>query len=1473
MSWATLTSPRCCCLTHALSCHPLALPGAQTAVITIGNRSEFNPSEIEYLSGNATRLQFGLANYASLLGSIVGSIRAMACNEPVRITPGTTVSTGVVLGGGGNATNSTGGGGSGAFYGAYYNVTGPLDIRVNAGTNGTNTSLTLCISYTNYNPSSAPGGNDGCATSVSDGGNTSLVITAHPNTVNNTVYIVCEGSGGNGTSVYLPFSLDGNPCGTVRVNLTTVTVTADGGAGSGAAANGTSPNPGYNSTYYNVTNVVSNTTTADHPRCFSCPEDQVMLASSGVNAGVCAARCLSPRQWAWPFGRRLCQDCDGSCYKCAPAGSARDCLTCNDGFLLLPAAIDPTLTADQRSAAVAATGGVPTGRCVPYDGCPAGAFITSVPGEPYAEMCAMPTPTRSSSLSGSLTPSGTVAPSSTPGASVTGTGSPAATGSPTGSVSASAAATATRTGSGSASAAATTSPSGSVSASTTGTPSGSASHSVTPTGSLPTDEMTGSNTPPVTPSPASSLSAASSASMTPTLTGTGSVSAAASATGSASAAATATGSSSAAATSSMTATLSGTGSVSAPPTGTPASTGSGTASVTGTPSAPETPSMTATSSVTGSASGTPSRTPSRSGTPSRTPSGTMTPSMTPTMTATSSGTPSLSGTPSTTGGAVVANCTDGGRCGGHGTCRLVGGAPTCVCDAGYTGATCGSCAAGAFAARVCAAVPGCTGPCRGVTLNTSNTCFAYLPGSTTCPTYTLECTATSGPYAYNVDAPLCRSCPGTVWAAGSFQADGVTTATVAGSTCSGHGTCGASSGLCSCAAGWSGPSCGTPSPVLPGDPCAGVTCSGHGVCSAAVTGSPVCACSLGYYGADCSSSIADNSTSSGARRLSGGSGSGEPPMSARYGWSAGVWSRCSALCGANGTMSRPVSCRAVVPVPPGDSGEFELDRSGAQEDHVCSHLAGLPRPADAVPCNRFACGNATGDDDTDAAATVPAVVLTLGYGRVFADDGPRLQPDSPARDAFLSTVGAEMRAFLQARLDAAVATAPAELRGVDPSSLLPQEALRVSITTGNQVVAVLASAANVLALLAAAPASGIRAVPLAATSPPAGSDGTGTSAVDLAVSLQAALADTTSSARASGTWLRRADTGASALAYAPLTAATEPGYDASLNADPLGIGVGAPGTTSGGGGGGGTNTGAIIGGVIGGVVGAALLVAAALFVARRRARRAATHKAVSGKQVAAVGGGRAGAADANYDDGTVQAYASNPMGVDPDSQADGDAPVGHGTLLSSAPPPRVLSHQDTASSAVLDYTSNPMPGAQHGAGGNVKHLPRAGSGRFAKGFNLGLLGSSTAADIHQTGGSGSAGGASRDELRGAGPAGTGSGGARNRKTFAPSMSAIGSTSSHNAATIAATGPVGVAGGKRATASEAAGASSSSKKAAGAAPPMLATAAPSLGHSGTVVEVGDGAAAAAAPSGSRPRRSREDGPERQGSATTIDVSGK
>jgi hypothetical protein len=1449
---------------------PHRLWRAQTAVITIGNRSDFNPSEIEYLSGNATRLQFALANYASLLGSIVGSIRAMACNEPVRIAPGTTVTTGVVLGGGNTTSNSTGG--SGAFYGAYYNVTGPLDIRVNAGGgNGTNTSLTLCISYTNFNPSSAPGGNDGCATSVSDGGNTTLVITAHPNDVNSTVYIVCEGSGGNGTAVYLPFSLDGNPCGTVRVNLTTVTVTADGGAGSGAA-NGTSPNPGYNTTYYNVSTVVSNTTAADHPRCFSCPEDQVMLASSGVNAGVCAARCLSPRQWAWPFGRRLCQDCDASCYKCAPAGSVRDCLTCNDGFLLLPAAIDPTLTADQRAAAVAATGGVPTGRCVPYDGCPAGAFITSVPGEPYAEMCMLPTPTRSSSLSASGTPSGTVAPSSSPGASVTGSGTAAVTGSPTPSGSASAAATGSATPSGSASAAAT----GTASVSTTGTPSGSASLSGTPTATQPTNELSGSHTPPVTPSltaslsgqasPSSSVSssaagtASPTGSMTPTLSGTGSVSASRSGTGSVSASRSGTGSvsGSTGVSATMTPTSSGTGTESPPATGTT----SAAATPSGTASPPGTPSMTATLSGTGTTSGAPSNTASLTGTPSRTPSGTMTPSMTPTMTATSSGTPSLSGTPSTTGGAVVANCTDGGLCGGHGTCRLVGGAPTCVCEPGYSGATCGTCAPGAFSARVCAAVPGCSGPCRGATANTSNACFAYLPGTTTCPAYTLECADTTGPYAYNVGAPLCRACPGTAWAVGSYQADGVTTAPVGGSTCSGHGTCGASSGLCSCAAGWSGPSCGVPSPVLPGDPCAGVTCSGRGVCSA-VTGAPVCACSLGYYGADCESSIdSGGNATAGARRLVGGSGGGggSPPLSALYGWSAGVWTRCSALCGANGTMSRQVSCRAVVPVPPGDSGEYELDRHAAQEDHVCSHQAGLPRPATAVPCNRFACaaGNAS-----DADEPVPAVVLTLGYERVFADDGPRLQPDSAARDAFLATVGAEVRAFLAGRLAAASASASAELRGVDPASLLPQEAVRVSITTGNQVVAVLASAANVLALLAAgAGAAGVHAVPLAASSPPAGSDGTGTSAVDLAVSLEAALADGSSSARSTGTWLRRADTGASAMVYAPLTASTEPGFDASLTAI---IGVGSAG---GGGGSSNNNAGAIAGGVVGGLAGLALLVAAALYVARSRARRSATHKAVSGKQVAAAG---TTAADANYDDGSVRAYESNPMGVDPDSQPGDAAAVGHGTLLSSAPP-RVLSHQDTASSAVLDYTQNPMPGAHGaGAGSNVKPLPRAGSGRFARGFNLGLLGSSTAGDIHKAG-DGSASGASRDELRGAGPAGGASGGgARNRKTFAPSMSAIGGStgsSSGSAATIATTGPVG--GSKRSAPTEAAG---SAKKAA-TAPPMLATAAASLGHSGTVVEVTGGAeGAAAAPSSGRPRRSREDGPARQGSATTIDVSGK
>ena len=37
---------------------------------------------------------------------------------------------------------------------------------------------------------------------------------------------------------------------------------------------------------------------------------------------------------------------------------------------------------------------------------------------------------------------------------------------------------------------------------------------------------------------------------------------------------------------------------------------------------------------------------------------------------------------------VYVDVCEGVDCNGHGTCKVVGNAPTCVCNSGYTGANC-----------------------------------------------------------------------------------------------------------------------------------------------------------------------------------------------------------------------------------------------------------------------------------------------------------------------------------------------------------------------------------------------------------------------------------------------------------------------------------------------------------------------------------------------------------------------------------------------------------------------------------------------------------------------------------------------------------------------------------------------------------------------------------------------------------------
>ena len=349
--------------------------------------------------------------------------------------------------------------------------------------------------------------------------------------------------------------------------------------------------------------------------------------------------------------------------------------------------------------------------------------------------------------------------------------------------------------------------------------------------------------------------------------------------------------------------------------------------------------------------------------------------------------------------------------------------------------------------------------------------------------------------------------------------------------------------------------------ALPGDPCAGVLCSGRGVCEAATTGSPRCSCSLGFFGADCSQSVDDGELlPAGAGRLLQSAA-----QAARFGWKTTPWSRCSALCGPAGTAQRNVTCRLVTPASP---DEYVL-AAHVLDDAECLN-AGVTKPEAVTPCHRFACA---------ASGAHAAVAVRLRFSSLFAAIGTRLRPDSPARAAFLLAVGAELRAYVLARLLAAAA-APASLDNA--TAMLPQGSLQMDVMSpsGDTVVAVLASADAVVAALAAGTHG--RRLDAAATS---------ADAIAAALStelLAAGDAATSSGVRGSGTWLRRVDAGAAGVSSQPLTAASLPGFDSDLLAAARSNGAASSA-------GGGAPTGAIAGA-------AAAVVALAVlgFVAARR---------------------------------------------------------------------------------------------------------------------------------------------------------------------------------------------------------------------------------------------------------------------------------
>jgi hypothetical protein len=231
------------------------------------------------------------------------------------------------------------------------------------------------------------------------------------------------------------------------------------------------------------------------------------------------------------------------------------------------------------------------------------------------------------------------------------------------------------------------------------------------------------------------------------------------------------------------------------------------------------------------------------------------------------------------------SCENG--CSGHGSCSVDG---RCSCAPGRFGSDCG--------------LPACHRNCSG-----HGTCEFSAPGAPkqahtharTCTTYIYICTCTQrlGTFASgdgearclraaNVpDACICgcvcvclcvdavwmqgaatpqalcrcepgyrgvgcelRACPGSTSSDGGAQCDGGGCA-----ECSGHGECDASTGVCSCAAPWSGAACDVHG-------CGATGCGPHGTCVLAASAGGAggaggagarhaCACEPGWSGEDC----------------------------------------------------------------------------------------------------------------------------------------------------------------------------------------------------------------------------------------------------------------------------------------------------------------------------------------------------------------------------------------------------------------------------------------------------------------------------------------------------------------------------------------------------------------------------------------------------------------------------------------------
>ncbi len=199
-------------------------------------------------------------------------------------------------------------------------------------------------------------------------------------------------------------------------------------------------------------------------------------------------------------------------------------------------------------------------------------------------------------------------------------------------------------------------------------------------------------------------------------------------------------------------------------------------------------------------------------------------------------------------GVCTPTCTESGlACGDHGMCDASGGQPMCACDQGYTGDACDQCADG-FQDN-----------------DADGTC------APTCDTAGLDCgdhgtcDDTSGAAVCvcdpRFDGAACDQC------AAGYQdndADGTCAPNcdTAGLDCGSYGTCDDSSGeaVCSCDSAYVGTQCTSCAPGYqdndvngvcePTCATAGVDCGTHGVCVSS-SGTPGCYCDTGYTGSSC----------------------------------------------------------------------------------------------------------------------------------------------------------------------------------------------------------------------------------------------------------------------------------------------------------------------------------------------------------------------------------------------------------------------------------------------------------------------------------------------------------------------------------------------------------------------------------------------------------------------------------------------